>query len=186
MSRPSTMRREMDDQEAREEAATRMHAWMADRAAEAGAGWMPTSYAWTGRFREDGVLVPFEEEGGRGFSLIPPYLVGGAVRNFPDGFVGQLLFYAASVDRYAVVEVMWAKEPERPPAYPVGKPAPDGTAPLRWVAAGEDVPEGCMVAWDAEDVPCPLGCYTHPADALIPLEWLSEEDARERFPQLWE
>jgi hypothetical protein len=176
----------MDDQEAREAATVRFHAWMADHAEAAGAGWMTTSYAWTGRFRKDGVLVPFEEEGGQGFSTIPPYCLGAAAGVLEDGFVVQLLFYAAPVDRYAVVEVSWAEEPESPGAYPIGKPAPEGTAPLRWVEEGEDVPDGCMVAWDAGGVSCPLWCTTYPADALRPLEWLQEEEARERFPQLWE
>jgi hypothetical protein len=174
----------VDDQEAREKAAAQFHAWMADFAAESGGRWIPTTYAWTGEFQEDGVLVPATE---LGLSTIPPYHVGAAAtRDYPDGFVVQLLFYAASADRYAVVEVVWSEEPETPADYPVGKPAPDGSAPLRYVEDGEDVPEGCMVVWDAEDAPCPSRCRTYPEDMLGPNQWLTEEDVGERFPQLWE
>jgi hypothetical protein len=116
-------------EEQREKAAMQMQAWMADQAAELGASWTPTTYAWTGVFREDGVLVPADES--RGFSFIPPYRVGGAVGDTPDGFVVQLLFYSAPRDRYAVVETGWAQGPEPPADHPIGKPAPDGAAPLR-------------------------------------------------------
>ena len=160
-----------------------MHAWMADRAAEIGARWMPVTYAYTGEFREDGVLVPTGEPG---VAPIPPYRVGGAVGDFGEGFAVQLLFYAAAMDRYMVVEVVWAEEPEPPAAYPIGKPPPDGTAPLRWVEAGEDVPEGSMVVWDCEDVPCPSRCRVYPEDAVMPLQGLTEDEVKEQFPQLWE
>ena len=171
------------DEEQREKEATRMHAWMADRAAEIGAGWMPVTYAYTGKFREDGVLVPTE---GLGFHHIPTYRVGAAVGDFDEGFTVQLLFYAALMDRYAVVEVVWAEEPEPPAAYPIGKPPPDGTAPLGWVEEGEDVPEGAMVVWDSEGVPCPSRCRVYPEDMLTPLQGLTEDEAREQFPQVWE
>jgi hypothetical protein len=175
----------LTDRERQEKAAIRLHAWMADLAAESGGHRVSTTKAWTGEFREDGVLVPMEEDE-LGFSVIPAYFMNGAAGDFPDGFVVQLLFYSAPVDRYAAVETVWEKEPDPPPAYPIGKPAPDGTAPLRWIEEGENVPEGCMVAWDAEDVPCPSRCRTYPEEALGPNQWMTEEDAREQFPQLWE
>jgi hypothetical protein len=179
-----TVRRMVDEQEQREKAAWQVHAWVADLAAEFGGRWVPTTNAFTGEFREDGVLVPAGEPG---FSIIPPYRVGAvASRDYPDGFVVQLLFYSAPRDSYVVVEVVWAEEPEPPAAYPVGKPHPDGSAPLRWVEEGEDVPEGCMVVWDDEERPCPSRCRTYPEDALESNQWLTEEDIREQFPQLWE
>ncbi len=167
--------------EQREKEATQVHAWMADRAAELGAGWVPITYAYTGEFREDGVLVPTDE---RGFATIPPYRADLAVGDFGEGFVVQLLFYAATVDRYMVVEVVWAEEPEPPAAFPIGKPPPDGTAPLRWVE--EETPEGALVAWDSEDVPCPSRCRVYPEGAFEPQQGLTEDEVRERFPQLWE
>ena len=171
----------MADEE-RERAATQILAWMADRAEETGGGWMSITYAWTGTFRDDGVLVPFDE---LGFSVIPPYRVSAVAAEDPEGFTVQLLFYCAPVDRYAVVEVVWPEEPETP-ALPVGKPAPEGSAPLRWKEEGEDAPEGSIVAWASEEAPCPALCRTYPEELLMPTQGLTEDEIRLRFPQLWE
>jgi hypothetical protein len=51
---------------------------------------------------------------------------------------------------------------------------------------GEDVPEGSMVVWHSESVPCSSRCHTYPEEALGANDWMVEEEARERFLQLWE
>jgi hypothetical protein len=186
LSSVSGERREMDEQEQREKEVTQAHAKMAALAQEAGAMLVPSTYAWTGEFRGDGVLVPHPGDE-LGFSAIPSYLVDGLVGDFDEGFVVQQLFYAAPLDRYAVVEVVWAVEPQTSVAYPIGKPAPEGTAPLRYVEDGEAVSGGCLVAWDApNNAPCPSRCRAYPEQALGPNQWMTEEEAREQFPHLWE
>ena len=51
---------------------------------------------------------------------------------------------------------------------------------------GEGIPDGSMVAWHSEDVPCPLRCRTYPEEALGPNQWMAEEETSEQLPQLWE
>ncbi len=183
-----------EDREDRERDAMAMHLWMADRAEEIGASYEIITYAWTGEFREDGVLVPAEES--LGFSIIPTCFLDGAVGNFDKGFVAHQLFYSTQRDSYVVVETVWDEEPDPPAAFPIGKPHPDGTAPLRWLeefvprvfeAAEKDqfpMPAP-MVAWASEEgVPCPLSCRTYPEDCFVP-QWMTEEEAREQFPHLF-
>jgi hypothetical protein len=175
------------DKESQEKAAIQFHAWMADRAAEAGGGSMPVVKTWTGTFCDDGTLVPFE--GDIGFAFIPPFRVSSAAAELDDGFVVRHLFYAAQINSYAVVETVWAEEPEPQAAFPIGKPAPEGTAPLRWVDDEHFDPEAegaPMVVWDAEDVACPILARVYPEGAISPARWMSEEVAREKFPHLWE
>ncbi len=170
-----------EDREERERGAMAMHLWQADLAAETGMAYEPIAYAWTGEFREDGALIP--REGSRGFSIIPAYFLDGAVGDFDEGFVVRQLFYSAHRDSYAVVEVMWNEEPEPPAAYPIGKPRPEGTAPLRYLD-GEESDGTSMVAW-ASDVPRPLSCRTYPKDCATPAQWLTEGEARGQFPHLF-
>lgn len=171
-----------EDREDRERDAMAMHLWMADLSEEIGASYETITYAWTGEFREDGVLVPAEES--LGFSIIPTYFLDGAVGDFDEGFVAHQLFYSAQRDSYAVVETVWDEAPDPPAAFPIGKPHPDGTAPLRYLD-GEESDGTYMVAWASEDVPCPLSCRTYPEDCLVPPQWMTEEEAREQFPYLF-
>jgi len=142
------------------------HTWRNDLAAETRMQSLATTYAWTGEFREDGVLVPTRSPG---FAAIPTYELGGAAGDFEEGFVVQLLLYAPMpLNRYVVVEMVWAQEPEPPVAYPVGKPHPEGTAPLRWTEevrrrGGEgELPDGPLVVWNAPEATCPLRCRIYP------------------------
>ena len=174
---------------------TAFHLWLNDLAAEKGMPSLAISYAWIGEFHEDGVLVP----DGEAVAVIPAYHRGGAVVDSDDSFVVQILFYAAPpLNRYAVVETVWEEEPEPPTKwpFPIGKPAPDGTAPLRYLEEvmrqlerDEDLSlTSPMVAWDEDNVPCPLRCHAYPeVDLGMSFnEWYTEEEVREKFPQLWE
>lgn len=174
------------DEEQREKEAMAAYARLLDRAQVAGAHMGATTRAFTGEFRQDGALVPTD---GYGVAMVPAYHLNSAAGHGEEGFVVQLLFYA-DPDRYAVVEVVWEAEPSKEPAaYPIGKPHPDGTAPLRYVEEGEDVPGDCMVVWDDLDTPCPLRCRVYPEAASGVTSdrglWLSEEEARGEFGHLF-
>lgn len=166
----------------REKEAMAMNLWRADLADEMGANYVTTLRVFTGEFREYGVLVPTDD---LGFAHIPSYFMDGVIGHSEEGFVIQQLFYSAQVDRYAVVETVWEEEIS-PPGFPIGKPPPEGTAPLRWVTEDDDAPKGAMVVWDSDDVPCPKRSRAFPADrCMVPTDWVSEEQVRAEFPHLW-
>ena len=167
----------------------KMMAYLADISAECEGRFVPVSYAWVGSFDPVGGFHPDERDDLHGMRMIPTVIIGIYVADDSDERPGssfRMLLYHPMSEKYFVLETEWERTLEVDPVFPIGKLAPDGTAPFTVVEGDRD--DNYTLRW-RDDVGCPppLRSCLYPDISMAGFAGagLTEGDIREQLPGLW-